>query len=259
MKKQVALFLLVLSIFLTGCGLNGSSISSLNMDRTIAAAVLTRVAGLPSFTPIPTSTPEPPTATATPRAPTTTQTPQISLSPTGDTPYPYISWTPSGCDKSAFLADLDITDYSFVYPGTNFTKTWRIKNIGTCTWTTKYQFQYISGNPMGADTIYLPKSVAPGDTIDISLNMKAPDIDEDYRNYWKLRNAAGQIFGTTFYVAIEVSKIRVTITPSATKTPTSGLPTSTPTLTNTIPPIPTETLVPPTETSTIVPIETAIE
>ncbi len=41
-------------------------------------------------------------------------------------------WTPSQCDYSAFITDLDITDYSKVTPGTVFTKTWRIKNIGTC-------------------------------------------------------------------------------------------------------------------------------
>ncbi len=59
---------------------------------------------------------------------------------------------------------------------------------------------------MGADTIYLPRAVPPGETIDLSLQMIAPDIEEDYSNFWRLRNTAGEIFGTTFYVAIEVSK-----------------------------------------------------
>ncbi len=67
-------------------------------------------------------------------------------------------------------------------------------------------FTYISGTPMGADTIYLPRAVAPGDTIDLSLQMTAPDIEEDYSNFWRLRNTAGEIFGTVFFVAIEVSK-----------------------------------------------------
>ena len=59
---------------------------------------------------------------------------------------------------------------------------------------------------MGADTIYLPRGVPPGETIDLSLQMTAPDVEEDYSNFWRLRNTAGEIFGTTFYVAIEVSK-----------------------------------------------------
>ena len=169
----------------------------------IAAAVATQLAGLPTFTLAPSATPETPTPTDTPSP--TIIPPSQTVSPAGASPFPYITWTPSTCDYSAFIADLDITDYSKVTPGTVFTKTWRIKNIGTCTWTRDYRFQYISGTPMGADTIYLPRTVAPGETIDLSLQMTAPDVEEDYSNFWRLRNAAGEIFGTTFYVAIEVS------------------------------------------------------
>ncbi len=94
---------------------------------------------------------------------------------------------------------------------------------------------------MGADTIYLPRSVAPGDTIDISLQMKAPDIEEDYSNFWRLRNTAGEIFGTTFYVAIEVSKGAGAATP--------GTSTATAAITNTVTPseAPSETAVATTE------------
>jgi hypothetical protein len=244
---------MLLAVSLPSCSQNGNANSTSNMELTIAAAVVSQVAGLPSSTPVPTLTPEPPTATATVPSPTASKTTQVSPTQATSTVYPYITWTPSQCDKSAFMADLDIVDYSFVYPGTNFTKTWRIKNIGTCTWTTKYRFQYISGNPMGADTIYLPRSVAPGDTIDISLNMRAPDIDEDYSNFWRLRNAAGEIFGTTFYVAIEVSKSRVSVTPSPTTKPASA----TPTLTSV--PSATATLVATTEIPTETVVETLVE
>jgi hypothetical protein len=164
---------------------------------------------------MPTSTPSP---TVTMPVPTQTD------SPTSVYPFPYITWTPSTCDYSAFLADLDIVDYSLIYPGTSFTKTWRIKNIGTCTWTTDYRFTYISGDPMGADTIYLPRAVPPGGTIDISLQMKAPDIEEDYSNFWRLRNTAGEIFGTTFFVAVEVSLDAGEITPTETQIPATSTP-----------------------------------
>lgn len=212
--------LLIAGVLLTGC--NQAAITKTpDVSGEVLAAVITQLAGLPTPTPKPSSTPTQvsPTATSTP----TTPTASLTISPTGG--YPYITWTPSTCDKSAFLADLDITDYSKVAPGTVFTKTWRIQNIGTCTWTKQYRFTYISGNPMGADTIYLPRSVAPGDTIDISLQMKAPDIEEDYSNFWRLRNTAGEIFGTTFYVAIEVSKGAGSATP--------GTSTATTTITNT--------------------------
>lgn len=170
----------------------------------VAAAVSTRLAGLPTWTRVPAAIPATPTETQMP-SPTDSFAEQTKT-PTPEYPYPYITWTPSQCDYSAFIADLDVVDYSRVYPGTSFTKTWRIKNIGTCTWTTQYRFQYISGTPMGADTIFLPHSVAPGETIDLSLQMTAPEVEEDFSNFWRLRNTAGEIFGTTFYVAIEVSK-----------------------------------------------------
>jgi hypothetical protein len=117
----------------------------------------------------------------------------------------YITWTPSKCDYSAFIQDVTIPDGTFLAPGAAFTKIWRISNIGSCTWTSQYRFQYISGDPMGADTIYLPQTVSPGQTFDLSLNMVAPDVDEDYSNFWRLRNPAGEIFGTTFSTVITVS------------------------------------------------------
>ena len=196
---------------------------AIDPPAAIAAAVSTQLAGLPTPTVTPSATPEPPTPTAT-ASPTATATAQ-AITPTGTAPYPYITWTPSTCDYSAFLEDLDIVDYSKIPPGVDFTKTWRIKNIGTCTWTTQYRFQYISGDPMGADTIYLPRAVAPGDTIDLSLQMRAPDIEEDYSNFWRLRNTAGEIFGTVFYVAIEVSKGAGEVTPTETLIPAESTPT----------------------------------
>lgn len=212
--------LLIVGMLLTGCT-QADVTKTPDVSGEVLEAVITQLSGISTPTRSPSSTPTPftPTATATPSTPTVS----LTISPTSG--YPYITWTPSTCDKSAFLADLDIIDYSKVAPGTVFTKTWRIQNIGTCTWTKQYRFTYISGDPMGADTIYLPRSVAPGDTIDISLQMKAPDIEEDYSNFWRLRNTAGEIFGTTFYVAIEVSKGAGSATP--------GTSTATATITNT--------------------------
>jgi hypothetical protein len=202
--------------FINGCA-QVDVTPTIDSPIAIAAAVSTQLASLPTATIAPSITPVTPTSTATPSP--TINPPTQTVTPTPPYPYPYITWTPSTCDYSAFLADLDIVDYSKIPPGTTFTKTWRIKNIGTCTWTTQYRFQYISGNPMGADTIYLPRAVPPGETIDLSLQMTAPDIEEDYSNFWRLRNTAGEIFGTTFYVAIEVSKGTGELTPTETQIP----------------------------------------
>jgi hypothetical protein len=153
------------------------------------------------------------------------------------TPWPYITWTPSQCDKLQFIADISIPDGTKISPGATFTKTWKVYNSGTCTWTKNYTMTYISGNPMGADSFKLTQSVAPGSYAEISVEFTAPDEPEDYSNFWRLRNPAGEIFGATLYVVIEVSTAVATATPTASPTPSA---------TNT--PVPTE--VPPTKTPT---------
>lgn len=56
----------------------------------------------------------------------------------------------------------------------------------------------------GPATQALTGNVNPGQTMDISVNLKAPATPGDYTGYWKLRNAAGVTFAT-FYVTIKVS------------------------------------------------------
>jgi hypothetical protein len=221
MPKRTFLRILLLSAFLTSCT-QVDATPDIDSPIAIAVAVSTQLASLPTATVVPSAIPE--TLTSTPSPTVITIVPTQTITSTPPYPYPFITWTPSTCDFSAFLADLDIVDYSKIPPGTAFTKTWRIKNIGTCTWTTQYRFQYISGNPMGADTIYLPRAVPPGETIDLSLQMTAPDIEEDYSNFWRLRNTAGEIFGTTFYVAIEVSKGTGESTSTETQIPATPTP-----------------------------------
>jgi len=56
----------------------------------------------------------------------------------------------------------------------------------------------------------LPTEVAPGQTIDLAMNLTAPIIEGSYRGNWHIRNDKGEIFGTTttanrpFWVAIRV-------------------------------------------------------
>jgi hypothetical protein len=89
-------------------------------------------------------------------------------------------------------------------PGETFTKTWRLKNAGTCSWTPSYAVVFSSGDSMsGPATQALTTNVNPGQTVDISINLKAPSTPGTYRGDWKLRNAAGVTFAS-FYVEIKV-------------------------------------------------------
>ena len=95
--------------------------------------------------------------------------------------------------------------------GTSFTKTWRLRNIGACTWNSNYALIFVDGERMTTfNAIALPEVVRPNDTIDLSVGMFAPSHSGHYRSYWMLRNPAGQAFGIgahankPFWVDIEV-------------------------------------------------------
>jgi hypothetical protein len=138
-----------------------------------------------------------PTATRS-LTPLISQTPQPSHTPQ---PLPSITSTVyvTPCDRSDLIADVTITDGTVLTAGTKFTKTWRLKNTGTCTWTTDYHLVFFSGDKMSASTSQaLSASVHPGDTIDVSAQMTTPDNPGSYTGNWKLRNAGGVIFGIGF-------------------------------------------------------------
>src|SRR5512134_2558781 len=51
----------------------------------------------------------------------------------------------SRCDAAAFVSDVSYPDGSTVALGSTFTKIWRIRNTGTCTWNTSYALVFVSG------------------------------------------------------------------------------------------------------------------
>lgn len=118
----------------------------------------------------------------------------------------------AACDQAQFMKDVTIPDGSVIAPGTTFKKTWRLKNIGTCTWS-GYQLVFESGESMSAvpDPI---GSVAPGQEVDVSVTFTAPTVNKTYRSYWRVRNASGVLIpvsygtdGQSFYVEIKVAAV----------------------------------------------------
>lgn len=112
---------------------------------------------------------------------------------------------PSTCINSmSFVKDVTISDGQQVNPGQKFTKTWRVYNNGTCTWTPYYSFVYVSGDQMSGRNVNIPTYVAPGQTVDISVDMVAPNYSGTYRGYWQLRGSNGTNFGATVWCKVRV-------------------------------------------------------
>jgi len=103
----------------------------------------------------------------------------------------------AACYAAQFVADVTVPDGTQYTSGTAFTKTWRLKNVGTCAWNTNdVSMVFDSGAQMGAPaSVALPASVAVGSTVDVSVNMTAPNAAGHYIGYWKFKSAQGTIFG----------------------------------------------------------------
>lgn len=200
---------IILTLVLSACG--GSSKeptpTPLNPNLIAAQAIATFSMGLTQ------TAFAQPTNTAT-LTPVPTSTVQSTFSPLG-TNTPSIGAT-SACDVSVFITDVTIPDGTPMAPGQNFDKTWRLQNSGTCSWTATYKAVFTgSGNgPLGGVATPIGKVVAPGETIDITVEFVAPTAPGDYVSWWKLQNDAGTFFGTPFSVAIKVVGSGSTATPT---------------------------------------------
>ena len=115
-----------------------------------------------------------------------------------------------GTTVATFIEDVTYPDGTIVSPGSSFVKTWRIKNVGTCTWNSEYQLVFESGDAMdGPGSMQLTDiHIAPREILDISVELTAPDSPGTYRGNWKFRDPEGNIFGLTtgnpIWVEIEV-------------------------------------------------------
>jgi hypothetical protein len=120
------------------------------------------------------------------------------LKPGKATPEPIITPTPeTTCsDRATFMTDVTYPDWTSVETGEIFEKVWRLKNTGTCAWTTSYSLIYQGGDLKGTvEQSSLLEEVLPGDEIELSMDLIAPEIQGKAQSYWMLRNAIGETFG----------------------------------------------------------------
>ena len=200
MRRLSSVAFLAAALVLAGCNLRQGTapVATLAPEEIIATAVqATAEAMRPAFT----DTPVPPTpVTPTLHPPTPTLTP--TNTPTA---------TPLPCNKAEFVTDVTIPDGEDITIFDTFTKTWRLRNVGTCTWTSDYRVVFDHGDQMLAPNSapITSGSVAPGATVDVSVPMEAPGTPGTYKGYWKLRGADGVLFGVgasgnvAFWVEIE--------------------------------------------------------
>jgi peptidoglycan hydrolase-like protein with peptidoglycan-binding domain len=155
----------------------------------------------------------------------------VSVKPS-DTPGPTNTPGPQGCaDSAEFVTDVTVPDNTAFAPGAAFTKTWRLRNAGTCTWVGSYALVFIGGEIMGGPaSTPVTGNVSPGSQYDVSVNLVAPANPGTYKGSWQMRNTGGALFGVKPFVQIVVEADAPTATitntspPGPSHTPTNTLP-----------------------------------
>jgi len=247
---QNSRFVLFAALLLAACGpsVQVPTATPVSVEAVYTAAAQTLQAQLTSTqAALPTETPIPPS----PTAPLPSVTPAGGGSPTATLPPLGGGATqPVSACNSYWLSDVTFPDNTLVFPGQTITKTWKVKNTGTCTWTANFRLVFISGEAMGGSAVTLGKSVTPGEEVDISVPLTVPNKPgQGLNGNWRLQQEDGVYFGTFLTVVLKVAAGTFTLSP--TPTGLTVTPSQTPTLGVTATPSQT-----PTETPSQTPAET---
>lgn len=222
-RSRLIVATIVLAVLSGACSSRPETSEIPGLAHTLAVRTLVAQQGVSYFA----------TATPSPAPELVAVFDEAHLSASIDQPQPYPSSTPVSSltpisrsldsyeyadlckNKAQFVADISFPDLTEVKPGQRFTKTWRMLNSGTCTWTPQYAIVFTYGDRMGGLS---PKpiglEVPPGEMMDISVDLVAPTIKGIYQGNWMFENEEGEQFGTSsgpnnfFWVAVAVGRLQ---------------------------------------------------
>ncbi len=207
MKKHylpISLFVSCVFLVLSACGSAPETPTPTPVDVNAVStqAVQTFVVQMTQDAPTITPTPSP---TATPAVTNTPATPFATAA--------LAVPTAASCANYQFISET-VPDGTEMTVNQTFTKTWKIKNTGTCDWTTNFKLAYSYGEAMGGQTVPLTSTVKPGDQVNLSVDLKAPNKTGEFKGFWALLDDKGQPVGSVLYVDVNV--VSASTTPTAT-------------------------------------------
>jgi len=109
---------------------------------------------------------------------------------------------------SRFVRDISIFDGTVMSPNADFTKIWRLRNCGTVPWPPMTHLVHVGGDQLAetdAVPLQLPEEgLAPGEEIQVAVDMKAPPVGGRYVSHWRLVAPGGPKFGHRVWALIQV-------------------------------------------------------
>ncbi len=115
---------------------------------------------------------------------------------------PLAPYDPETCLNSfAYLEDVNVPDDTEFAPNQAFTKRWLLQNNGTCPWTDEYSVIFVGGDQLSApDDVPLPRPIAPGQSVEVAVDMIAPAEVGTYRGNWQIADSDGEPFGIDGFI-----------------------------------------------------------
>lgn len=109
-------------------------------------------------------------------------------------------------DSAAFVADVTVPDGTVLPPRAAFDKTWRLRNTGSTAWGAGYALGFTAGAPLGGpERVPLAREVGPGETVDITVPMTAPDGPGRFTSVWRMTDPRGVPFAAEIWAEIRVA------------------------------------------------------
>ena len=190
MNLRFFFFSILIAILLVACGASptpGEATPDVAAVRTSAAGTVVSQFTLTAA--VFTVTPAPPTEPPQTQAPNATAT---------QTTLPVAQVTNAEgtvvvlCDKYSWdpaTVDVNVPDNTTMTPGQDFVKTWKIKNIGSCTWDAAYKLVFSYGDTeLKGQAQPLAAAIAPQQEAEVSVQFTAPTLPGTYTSYWTLQN-----------------------------------------------------------------------
>jgi hypothetical protein len=109
---------------------------------------------------------------------------------TATSPSPSAPQSLTPIDDSKFEKDVTYPDGTVVQAGESFDKTWRIRNAGDVPWHDRYLTR-MNDTPCKAPKRVGIGPVAPGETVDITVRVRAAGSPGRCKIYWKMTDEDG--------------------------------------------------------------------